>query len=111
MSAAMTFTDYIGFASMTLLIIGSANWGTVAIRYAAKDLTNYTDFQSALDSKFSGSATPQELYELLPTPDLLDLLGASATTQMIVYWTVFASGISYLLLFIWNSIEVRTVEP
>ena len=54
----MTCTDCLGFASMTLLLIGGANWGVVAIRY----------------------------------------------------WVVFASGVIYAMLFIWNSIELRTVE-
>lgn len=101
----MGLSDYFGFASMTLLLIGAANWGTVALRYAIKDLPG-SDNITIPDAGLDGV----ELYKEVPTPDLLDFLGATPDVQMIVYWTVFASGIFYLGLFIYNSIEFKTVE-
>ena len=105
---SMTYTDYIGFASMTLLVIGAVNWGTVAIRYAAGSLPmiNTTELEMLAD----GNATVHKIYELVPTPDLLDLVGVGPDVQMFVYWAVFGAGIAYLVLFVWNSIEVRTAE-
>lgn len=108
-ASPMTVTDYLGFASMTLLLVGAANWGVVAIRYAIGALP-------AMDSEgmkaliAMPNATKYDVYKAVPAPDLLELLNASAEVQMFVYWAVFASGIFYLLLFIWNSIETRTVE-
>ena len=120
----MTFSDYLGFASMTLLLIGAVNWGVVAIRYAMGDLLTIEDFaqsipfQYQLPGNYDGNWTEfinsknssYILYELDPVPDLLDLLTAGPDVQMIVYWSVFVSGIFYFLLFIWNSIELRTEE-
>ena len=102
----MTFTDYLGFASMTLLIIGAVNWGVVAIRYTVDDLPSYVDLN------VTNGTSGQALYKANPTPDLINLLGSTAPVelQIVVYWTVFGAGIFYLLLFIWNSIELRTVE-
>lgn len=95
---AMKFSDYLGFTSMTLLLIGAVNWGTVAIRYAIGDLPSPHGVDKYLE------------YKEAPVPDLLDLFKASPDVQMFIYWTVFGAGIVYLLLFIWNSIEVRTEE-
>lgn len=114
----MTFTDYLGFASMTVLLVGAVNWGVVAIRYAANDLVNEEEFQVALQNLkasaerdlMNGNMTGHEVYRIVPTPDLLDTLGAGPDVQMFIYWTVFVSGLFYLGLFIWNSVELRTVE-
>ena len=103
MPERMTFSDYIGFSSMTLLVIGAMNWGTVAIRYAANALPNATHVLDAINV----SSTGHEIYKAAPTPDLINALGAGADVQMFVYWGVFVSGIIYMGLFVWNSIEVR----
>lgn len=103
----MTVTDYLGFASMTLLIVGAANWGTVAIRYAIGSLP---DAETVITAISAGNSTKYAVYKAAPSPDILDLIGASVEVQMFVYWTVFVSGILYLLLFIYNSIETRVVE-
>lgn len=112
----MTFTDYLGFASMTILLVGAVNWGVVAIRYAANDVPDQAKFTDALAKKDlaisfqDGNVTGHQMYGAQPTPDLLDVLGAGPDVQMFIYWTVFASGLFYFGLFIWNSIELRTVE-
>lgn len=107
----MTFTDYLGFASMTILLVGAANWGTVAIRYAAGALPKLND-TAIVNLVDTNNFTVHELYKEVPTPDLLDLIcqGSCPEVQMIVYWAVFASGLFYLLLFVWNSVELQTVE-
>lgn len=102
----MNFVDYIGFSAMTILIVGAANWLTVGIRWSSDMLPNATYVQSQLTM----NTTNKELYELVPTPDLLQLLGASPIVQAVVYYAVGVSGVLYLLLFIWNSIEFRTVD-
>lgn len=91
---------------MTLLLIGAINWGTVAIRLATDTLPKLNDTAIAAlpeDATFA-------LYEQVPTPDLLNLLGANAHVQAFIYWVVFGSGLFYLGLFIWNSIEMRTED-
>ena len=103
----MMMADYLGFASMTLLIVGAANWGTVAIRYAVGSLP---DADAVVTAISAGNSTKYAVYKAAPAPDLLDLIGASAEVQMFVYWAVFGSGIAYLLLFIYNSIETRVVD-
>jgi len=102
----MTFTDYLGFASMVLLLIGAFNWMTVAIRYAAGDLPTLT--HTEMHALVNSNATGQDFYEQFKTPDLLDLLNATAMVQMVIYWCVAAAGIIYIGLFIWNSVEVKT---
>ena len=105
----MTVTDYLGFASMTLLLVGAANWGVVAIRYAIGALPAF-DSAAVTELVAMTNATKYDVYKAVPAPDLLELLNASPEVQMFVYWAVFGSGIFYLLLFIWNSIETRTVD-
>ena len=105
-SEPMGISDYIGFASMTLLLIGSVNWGVVAIRYAVG--TGLPTFNATLT--LNETSTVHEVYAAFPTPDLINLLTPSADIQMLIYWLVFASGIAYLLLFVWNSIELRTAD-
>lgn len=103
----MTCLDYVGFTSMVLLVIGAANWGTVAIRYVSGALPG----TEALDTmNITATSTGQEIYMAYPTPDLLNLLTTSVMVQMIVYFAVFGASIVYLALFVYNSIEVRTVE-
>ena len=107
----MTFTDYLGCASMTLLLIGATNWGVVAIRYALGDLPTFDNFTATYDLEIVDSTNSSfAVYKAAPTPDLINLLTDSPDVQMVTYWIVFASGLFYLGLFIWNSIELRTVE-
>ena len=63
--APMTCTDYFGFASLFVLLIGSVNWGVVAIRYAVGDgLYNITEIGSGEEladlyrSKYNEYPTP-----------------------------------------------------
>ena len=105
-SKPMAFTDYLGFASLTLLLIGAANWGVVALNYAlGNEMHTLAELETALAT--TPNATAYDVYKENPTPDLLALLGASPTVQMFVYWFVFGAGVAYLGLFIYNSIEVR----
>ena len=102
--APMTCTDYFGFASLFVLLIGSVNWGVVAIRYAVGDgLYNITEIGSGEEL----ADLYRSKYNEYPTPDLLELLGATAGMQMLVYWIVFASGLFHLGLFIYNSVELK----
>ena len=88
----MTFADYLGFTSLTLLLVGAVNWGVVAIRYAAGDLPTFN--ATAIDDILKlENMTKYELYSEFKTPDLLDLLKASADVQMFIYWVVFGAGI------------------
>ena len=83
----------------------------VAIRYAAGDLPTFLTVETllhAIDDPTSSNATKYDVYKAAPTPDLINLITRAPEVQMVVYWAVFASGIFYLLLFIWNSIEMRT---
>ena len=98
---AVGLSDYLGFTALTVLLVGAINWGTVAIRYAAGDLPEMVTLAE--------NATKFDVYRHYPTPDLLDVLGGSVMLQMVVYWIVFAAGLFYMGLFIWNSIEMRTV--
>jgi len=109
-STAMTFTDYLGFASMTLLLIGAAHWGVVAIRYALGDLPDWEKVDGELHMMNATNYTVHDVYKAAPTPDLINLLTDSPDVQLIIYWVVFAAGLFYMGLFIWNSVEMRTVE-
>ena len=109
-SRTMSFTDFLGFSSMVLIVIGSVNWGVVGIRYAAGALPAFDDAFEGVDATALTNVTKYQLYDHVPTPDLLELLGASATVQLIVYWAVFAAGLTYMMLFVYNSIEVRTED-
>ena len=101
----MTLLDFVSFTSLTLILVGSFNWMTVAVRYAANDLPSVTDLEKSL---LTNNSSKHDVYKVVPTPDLLALLGAHPIVQMIIYWTVGAAGIVYLMLFIFNSIEFRS---
>jgi uncharacterized membrane protein YuzA (DUF378 family) len=102
----MTCSDYLGFASMTLVIIGAINWGVVAIRYSADSM--FSD-ESMNQLFFEGSnSTDRDAYAKFQVPDLIELLSPSPAVQMLVYWVVFLAGLFYLGLFVWSSIETRT---
>ena len=101
---AMTCSDYLGFASMTLVIIGAINWGVVAIRYSADSM-----FDSDSVALIPGAnVSDRDAYERFQVPDLIELLSPSPAVQMLVYWVVFVAGLFYLGLFVWSSIETRT---
>ena len=101
----MTCSDYIGFAAMTLLVIGAANWLTVAIRYSADALPTQVNGTELLT--FDNG---HQLYAAVPTPDLLDLLTAPPIVQIVIYYAVGVAGVVYLALFVYNSIEFRTTD-
>ena len=107
-ASAMTCSDYLGFTAMTVLLVGALNWGVLAIRYSTGHLAlsfNESVLPMANLTEMSG----RELYDnVCPTQDLLSLLSASASVQMFVYYLVFASGIFYLGLFVYMSIETRS---
>lgn len=100
--------DYLGFASMIFILIGSLNWGVVGVRYmfnfSLPDMINAT----AAD----GTLVTMEAHERVFIPDLLQLFTGKTAgiepLQSTVYWLVFLSGLLYLGLFIYNSVEVRT---
>ena len=102
---AMTCSDYLGFASMTLVIIGAINWGVVAIRYSADSMF---DGDNVALLGLGENATDRDAYEKFQVPDLIELLSPSPAVQMLVYWVVFLAGLFYLGLFVWSSIETRT---
>lgn len=105
----MSCTDYLGFASMTLLIIGAVNWGVVAIRFSAGWLYDAVAIQGVTFP--TANTTDVYIYEhFFPTPDLISILTHSAVVQMIVYWAVFLAGIFYLGLFVYSSIETRPIS-
>lgn len=103
-SSAMTFSDFLGFTSMTLLLIGALNWGVVAIRYASGSLPNGAQYNSSSSAGFL-NLSGHDVYDVYPTPDLIDLFSASPGVQMFVYWVVFFAGVFYLGLFVYMSIE------
>lgn len=105
-ASSTTCTDYLGFASMTLLIIGAVNWGVVAIRYAADSM--FSDDSVALLGLVN--ATDRDAYAEFQVPDLIELLSPSPAVQMFVYWVVFFAGLFYLGLFVYSSIESRTTD-
>ena len=97
----MTWLDTIGFASMIVLLVGALNWGTVALRYAIRDIPDMLAHEDNL--------TKTELYAYAPVPDLLDTLSASPVLQMVVYWLVFSAGVIYTGIFVYSSMERREV--
>ena len=110
-NAAMSLADYMGFASMVLLLIGAVNWGVVAIRYTMNSM--YTDtVMAAINGSVAtlSGASPVDdkmVFEQIQIPDLLELLSSSARVQLLVYYTVFVSGLFYLGLFVYNSMEMK----
>ena len=98
----MSCADHLLFATTIFLLISGLNWGVTFIRYASSSMS----YSLACPSP---NATQQELYKESPVPDLLQVFGASAEVQMIVYCAVFVATIVHIGAFIWNSVELRTV--
>ena len=98
----MNCIDWLGFTTLTVLLVGGVNWGTTAIRYAANDLPTLNLTEAI---KTATNYTGYELYAIAPTPDLLQKIGATPDVQMGIYWAVFVSGIIHLGLFVFNSFE------
>ena len=98
----MTVTDYTSFASMMLLLIGSLNWGIVAMRYSFK-----LGLPDPAKITITANTTSQDLYGIVPVPDLIELVSSSASTQALVYYLVFAAGVVYTGLFFYMSITQK----
>lgn len=93
--------EYLGISSMVLLVVGAINWGAVAMNYA---FDNLKDFETAC--VLAPGEHHHHEYKCHPVPDLLRIMKFGPVPQMIVYWLVFAAGVVYIGLFVFQSMKV-----